>query len=78
MHQSSDFRNPPDTTPILQVMPWPVYGKMSDRELEAIPCRSLGLSSLLEQRHDVHAVTVLRYGRQAPTAPGTDGGLTAE
>jgi len=26
---------PPDT-PILQVMPWPVYGKMSDRELEAI------------------------------------------
>ena len=22
--------------PILQVMPWPVYGKMSDRELEAI------------------------------------------
>ena len=25
-----------DATPILQVMPWPVYGKMSDRELEAI------------------------------------------
>ena len=23
-------------TPILQVMPWPVYGKMSDHELEAI------------------------------------------
>jgi hypothetical protein len=36
MHDGRDFRNPPDTTPILQVMPWPVYGKMSDRELEAI------------------------------------------
>ena len=36
MHEGRDFRNPPDTTPILQVMPWPVYGKMSDRELAAI------------------------------------------
>jgi len=36
MHQGTDFRDPPDATPILQVMPWPVYGKMSDRELEAI------------------------------------------
>ena len=36
MHEGTDFRNPPDTTPILQVMPWPVYGKMLDRELEAI------------------------------------------
>ena len=36
MHEGRDFRNPPDATPILQVMPWPVYGKMSDRELEAI------------------------------------------
>ena len=36
MHHGTDFRNPPDTTPILQVMPWPVYGKMLDRELEAI------------------------------------------
>ena len=36
MHEGTDFRNPPDGTPILQVMPWPVYGKMSDRELEAI------------------------------------------
>ena len=26
----------PTGTPILQVMPWPVYGKMSDRELEAV------------------------------------------
>jgi hypothetical protein len=26
----------PPNTPILQVMPWPVYGKMSDRELAAI------------------------------------------
>jgi hypothetical protein len=25
-----------DGTPILQVMPWPVYGKMSDREIAAI------------------------------------------
>jgi hypothetical protein len=36
MHEGKDFRNPPDATPILQVMPWPVFGKMSDRELEAI------------------------------------------
>ena len=36
MHEGRDFRNPPDATQILQVMPWPVYGKMSDRELEAI------------------------------------------
>ena len=34
MHHGTDFRN--DGTPILQVMPWPVYGKMSDRELAAI------------------------------------------
>ena len=34
MRHGTDFRN--DATPILQVMPWPVYGKMSDRELEAI------------------------------------------
>jgi hypothetical protein len=34
MHHGTDFRN--DATPILQVMPWPVYGKMSDRELESI------------------------------------------
>ena len=36
MRQGTDFRSPPDGTPLLQVMPWPVYGKMSDRELEAI------------------------------------------
>jgi hypothetical protein len=36
MREGTDFRNPPDFTPLLQVMPWPVYGKMSDRELEAI------------------------------------------
>ena len=36
MHEGTDFRNPADETPILQVMPWPVYGKMSDREFEAI------------------------------------------
>ncbi len=34
MHHGTDFRT--DPTPLLQVMPWPVYGKMSDRELEAI------------------------------------------
>jgi len=33
MRKGTDFRNPPD---LLQVMPWPVYGKMSDRELAAI------------------------------------------
>jgi len=33
-HEGKDFRN--DATPILQVMPWPVYGQMSDRQLEAI------------------------------------------
>jgi len=26
----------PQISPLLQVMPWPVYGKMSDRELQAI------------------------------------------
>ena len=34
MRNGTDYRA--DATPILQVMPWPVYGKMSDRELEAI------------------------------------------
>ena len=40
MRNGTDYINPmrdfPPNTPILQVMPWPVYGKMSDRELEAI------------------------------------------
>jgi hypothetical protein len=36
MHHGTDFRSTPDGTPLLQVMPWPVYGHMSDRELEAI------------------------------------------
>ena len=37
MHQGTDFKNRhPQISPLLQVMPWPVYGKMSDRELEAI------------------------------------------
>jgi hypothetical protein len=43
----TDFKNRhPEISPLLQVMPWPVYGKMSDRELmaiyeflRAIPCR---------------------------------------
>ena len=34
MRQGTDFAG--GATPILQVMPWPVYGKMSDRELAAI------------------------------------------
>ena len=36
MRNGTDYQSPPDGTPILQVMPWPIYGKMSDRELEAI------------------------------------------
>jgi hypothetical protein len=40
MRNGTDYINPmrrlSPNTPILQVMPWPVYGKMSDRELEAI------------------------------------------
>ena len=36
MRSGHDFRDPADDTPILQVMPWPVYGKMSDRELAAV------------------------------------------
>jgi hypothetical protein len=34
MRHGTDFAG--GATPILQVMPWPVYGKMSDRELEAV------------------------------------------
>jgi hypothetical protein len=34
MQHGTDFRG--DATPILQVMPWPVYGKMVDRDLEAV------------------------------------------
>jgi hypothetical protein len=40
MRNGTDYRpaasDMPPNTPILQVMPWPVYGKMSDRELAAI------------------------------------------
>ena len=36
MRNGTDYRQPADGTPILQVMPWPVYGKMSDREIAAI------------------------------------------
>ena len=47
MRVGTDFKNRhPQISPLLQVMPWPVYGKMSDRELQsiyeylrAIPCR---------------------------------------
>jgi hypothetical protein len=45
-HKGTDFKNRhPLISPLLQVMPWPVYGKMSDKELasiyeylKAIPC----------------------------------------
>src|SRR5436190_23191508 len=36
LRHGTDLRTPPDGNPILQVMPWPVYGKMSDREIAAI------------------------------------------
>jgi hypothetical protein len=37
MHKGTDFKNRhPEISPLLQVMPWPVYGEMSDRELSAI------------------------------------------
>lgn len=37
MRTGVDVKNiHPQISPLLQVMPWPVYGKMSDRELEAI------------------------------------------
>ena len=35
MHEGTDF-GPSQETPLLQVMPWPVYGKMSDHQIEAI------------------------------------------
>jgi len=34
MREGKDFRT--DATPILQVMPWPVYGQMTDRDIEAV------------------------------------------
>jgi hypothetical protein len=36
MRKGTDFRERPDDTPVLQVMPWPVYGNMSNHELRAI------------------------------------------
>ena len=37
MRTGVDLKNRhPEISPLLQVMPWPVYRKMSDRELEAI------------------------------------------
>jgi hypothetical protein len=46
LRKGTDFKNRhPLISPLLQVMPWPVYGQMSDREiaaiyeyLSAIPC----------------------------------------
>ncbi len=34
LRHGTDYNN--DATPLLQVMPWPVYGKMSDKQLDAI------------------------------------------
>lgn len=37
MHKGTDFKNRhPQISPLLQIMPWPVFGKMSDRELRAV------------------------------------------
>jgi hypothetical protein len=37
IREGTDLKNRhPEISPLLQVMPWPVYGKMSDRELHAI------------------------------------------
>jgi len=37
MREGTDFKNAhPQISPLLQVMPWPVYGNMTDRELHAI------------------------------------------
>ena len=37
MHKGTDFKNRhPEISPLLQVMPWPVFGKKSDQDLEAI------------------------------------------
>jgi hypothetical protein len=37
MHKGTDFKNRhPQISPLLQIMPWTVYGKMSDRDLEAV------------------------------------------
>jgi hypothetical protein len=37
MHKGTDFDNEhPKISPLLQVMPWPVYGNMVDRDLRAI------------------------------------------
>jgi hypothetical protein len=37
MHNGTDYENAhPMISPLLQVMPWPVYGKMSDNDLKAI------------------------------------------
>jgi hypothetical protein len=37
MHNGTDFKNVhPQISPLLQVMPWPVYGEMTDKDLEAV------------------------------------------
>jgi len=37
LRKGTDFKNAhPLISPLLQVMPWPVYGKLSDREIEAV------------------------------------------
>jgi hypothetical protein len=37
LRRGTDYKNRhPEISSLLQVMPWPVYGKMSDREIQAI------------------------------------------
>ena len=37
MHKGTDFDNAhPQISPLLQVMPWPVFGDMTDRDLRAV------------------------------------------
>lgn len=37
MHKGTDFDSlHPEISPLLQVMPWPVYGDMTDRDLSAV------------------------------------------
>ena len=43
----------PQISPLLQVMPWPVYANMTDRDLKAV-YRVLAIDPLRRQRHALH------------------------
>jgi hypothetical protein len=47
MRHGTDFRN--DGTPILQVMPWPVFANMTDHDLEAIYAYLSAIPSILQR-----------------------------